>query len=465
MSHLRALLVLWCLRLAVAPAAAQPVELPADVPVFASSLSEGETMIDAESVDQFSPIVLPALEHLVKRAAMPLPAIRELPFSDHRDLLWASQEESGSTSTPFPFPTVRDDSDADRALRIMRNGEAFWQNPPAFEAAMSYYRYRDGYEPNALHLNLIRSSTTQQQPYTAGQLFRELISFDMPPGILPLQFLTIRFGDTTSDRVWEHSGPSGVRSLEPWLRQERAAGGLFVLDDLFVHAASPAAYDYGEVLSAIQLVPFSGISQQQFTEDPNGCVTMTQDRQIPQFNTFSKRFARANGWTPTELVFVPRRVFVIKAFPKSPHPGEAESTIVVDRETMLPVMKVVRSDSGSLLRVVLGGMTLVRTKAGLVLPFVRQVVAITGGAREVDAISFDEVRRCGSDRAVALRSQLDTRALLKAVKEPESSGYNTDVKKEVLPSQKEMKSSRASTQSAASSEQSRRELKDEASVD
>lgn len=419
MSQLRALLVLWCFGLGVAVAGAQPVELPNELPALASSLSEGETMIDAESVDQFSAIVLPALEHVVKRGGMPLPAIQDLPFSDHSDLLWAIQGTKAGRANPFPFPAVREEGESDQALHLMKNGEALWQNPPAFEASVSYHRYRDGYEPSLLHFNLIRSSTTPQQPYPAGQLFRELVSLDAPAGIAPLQYLSIRFSDAMKDRLWEQSGPGGVRSLEPWLRHERAAGGLFVLDDLFVHAASPFAYEYREVHAATLLVPFSGVTQPAVVEDGDGCITMTQDRQTPHFNSFSKRFARASGWVPTEMVFVPRRVFLITAVPKSPYPTEAEITVVVDRETMLPVMKVVRSDSGSLVRVVLGGTTLVRTKGGLIVPFIRHLVSITGGAREVDALSFDEIRRCGVERAIALRVQLDTTHLLKAA---ESSG-------------------------------------------
>lgn len=483
MSHLRALIVVWCVGLAVAPARAQSVELPDGVPVLASSLSEGETMIDAESVGQFSTIVLPALEHVVKRGGMPLPAVRQLPFADHRELLWAGKGTRAGKANPFPFPGVGDDGEPDLAepelaLHLMQNGQALWQNPPALEASVGYYRYRDGYEPSSLHFSLIRSSTTAQQPYSASQLFRELVSFDAPPGILPLQFLTIRFSNTTGDRVWEQSGPAGVRSLEGWLRHERTAGGLFVLDDLFVHAASPAAYDYREVLAAIQLVPFSAISQPQVTEDASGCVTMTQDRQNPQFNSFLKRFARANGWVPTELVFVPRRVFVIKAVPKSPYPVEAEITIVVDRSTMFPVMKVVRSDSGSLLRVVLGGFTLVRTKEGFVVPFIRQVVSISGGAGEVDALSFEEVRRCGSERAIELRSQLDTRHLLKGVtgaeeqsapqapdKEGQSGDKGSTVTKGQPPSKKKAQSRTSPSRRASLPQESPKSERDEEGVD
>lgn len=390
---------------------AEPVDLPSGTPVLSASVAEGETMIDAESIDQFASLVLPALEHLVKKGGMPLPAVREIPFPDYSELLWRNSADD-ATSGVFPFPNARDEGEPDRARSILRNVEALWQIPPALEASVHYLRYRASSEPTSLHFGLVRSYQTAEHPYTANQLFRELVSFESPQGILPLQFLTIRFADRV-DRLWERSGPAGTRSLESWLRQERAAGGLFVLDDLLVHSGSSAAYEFGAVQSSTQLVPFSATTP-TVTEESDGCLSTSQDGQHPQFNTSSKRFARASGWVPTELVFVPRRVFLIKAFPRSPFAQEAELLIVVDRETMLPVMKIVRSDTGGLLRVVFAGFSMVQTKGGMILPIIRQVVSVTGGATEVDALSFDTVRRCGVERAFSLRERLDTRALLKA---------------------------------------------------
>jgi len=391
---------------------AEPVDIPSGVPSLSASIADGETMIDAESVDKFATLVLPALEHLVKKGGMPLPAIQKLPFPDYSSVLWKS-DVAGGIAGHFPFPLVREEGEAERALQIIKNGEFLWQFPPALEASVSYFRFRASFEPTTLRFKLTRSYQTAERPYSANQLFREFVSFEEPSALSPLQFFTIRFSDQKTDRIWEQSGPAGTRSLEPWLRQERAAGGLFVLDDLFVNSGSAAAYDYGEVQSTTQLVPFSAVSP-KIAEEDNGCVVSTQDSETPQFNAFSKRFVRALGWVPTELVFVPRRVFLIKAFPRSPYSHEAELLIVVDRETMLPVMKVVRSDTGGLLRVVLGAFSIIKTKSGSILPVIRHVISVTGGAREVDALSFDSVRRCGAARAIELREQLDTRSLLKA---------------------------------------------------
>jgi len=391
---------------------AEPVDIPLGVPNLSASVADGETMIDAESIDKFAPLVLPALEHLVKKGGMPLPAVRELPFPDHSKVLWATK---GAARIPsgFPFPSVREEGEPDQALKIIKNSEALWQIPPAFEASVSYLRFRASFEPTSLRFQVTRSYQTAERPYPANQLFRELVSFDEPTALTPLQFFTIRFSDQKNDRLWERSGPAGTRSLEPWLRQERAAGGLFVLDDLFVHSGSNSAYDYGDVQSATQLVPFSAVMP-KITEEGKGCFVSTRDNEAPPFNAFSKRFARALGWVPTEVVFVPRRVFLVKAFPRSPYSQEAELIIVIDRETMLPVMKVVRSDTGGLLRVVLGGFSMVQTSSGAILPVIRHVISVTGGAREVDALSFDSVRRCGAQRAIELRERLDTRSLLKA---------------------------------------------------
>ena len=365
-------------------------------------------MIDVDSVDEFAAIIPPALEHLVKKADMPLPAIGQIPFSDHRELLWQSPGQPGWV--PFPFSSVREEGDVDRPIKIARNIEHLWRTPPALEASVSYLRYRTSLEPTPLHFRLRRSYGTADLPYSASQLFRELVSFEAPAGLLPLQFLTIRFADGTGDKIWEHSGPAGVRALETWVRHERAGGGLAVLDDLLVHSAAPDAYEYREVQSATQLVPFSALPLPPLEESPNGCVILSDDPKQPPFNSFSKRFARARGWVPTGMVFVPRRVLIIKAVPRSPFTSEAEMSLYVDRETMIPLIKVVRSESGALQRVVLGAAVIGQTKKGAIIPFMRQVVSITAGGRDVDAIFFEEVHRCGVDRAVGLRAELDTRA-------------------------------------------------------
>jgi hypothetical protein len=388
---------------------AQPREVPPGLPPISTSLSEGETMIDVDSVGEFAAIIPPAIEHLVKKADMPLPAIGQIPFSDHRELLWQSSGQPGWR--PFPFSSVREEGDVDRPIKIARNIEHLWQTPPALEASVSYLRYRASSEPIPLHFRLSRSYGTAESPYSANQLFRELVSFDAPAGLLPLQFLTIRFADGTEDKIWEHSGPVGVRALETWVRHERAGGGLAVPDDLLVHSAAPDAYEYRDVQSAIQLVPFSALPLPSLEESSDGCVILADDPKHPPFNSFSKRFARARGWAPTGIVFVPRRVLILKAVPKSPFPGESEISLYVDRETMMPLIKVVRSESGALQRIVLGAAVIGQTKRGAIIPFMRQVVSITAGGRDVDALFFEEVRRCGVERAVALRAELDTRAL------------------------------------------------------
>ena len=59
----------------------------------------------------------------------------------------------------------------------------------------------------------------------------------------------------------------------------------------------------------------------------------------------------------------------------------------------------------------------------MILPVIRHLISVTGEAREVDALSFDSVRRCGAQRAIELRERIDTRSLLKtdsAIGDPSS---------------------------------------------
>jgi hypothetical protein len=130
------------------------------------------------------------------------------------------------------------------------------------------------------------------------------------------------------------------------------------------------------------------------------------------FNQDTHRFASAPGWVSSEMTFVPRNVLLVEARERSPYAKGSRVVLVIDRETQLPLIKLVKSDAGNLLRLVLGTFSLAKAPGDRLVPIPRQAIAIGGDYKTVDALTYRNVRRCGDEQGRELKNQLDTKELI-----------------------------------------------------
>jgi hypothetical protein len=185
--------------------------------------------------------------------------------------------------------------------------------------------------------------------------FREKISALSPAAIEKLSWLTLRFFGLGEDFVWAASPMiNRIRQMTGSNRSDAIFSGMFSPDDLFVWSGKNELVEPTSISSQLLLVPIVAISDPS-AEQQGPCVTrkFSGSSEI-QLNADSRRFVGAGGWVPINTVMVLRDVWRIEVSSRDPFTNDVRQVIYVDKDSGLPVYKVVWDQAGRVIKVVGG---------------------------------------------------------------------------------------------------------------
>lgn len=186
-------------------------------------------------------------------------------------------------------------------------------------------------------------------------VFREKISALKPAAIEKLSWLTLRFFGPGEDFVWAASPMiNSIRQMTGSNRSDAIFSRMFAPDDLFVWSGKNELLEPASISSQPLLVMIVE-ARETSSEKQGPCVTKTfSDVSNVQLNVDSHRFAGAGGWVPTNTVMVLRDAWRIEVSSRDPFTNDVRQAIYIDKDSGLPIYKVVWDQAGRVVKVVGG---------------------------------------------------------------------------------------------------------------
>jgi hypothetical protein len=285
---------------------------------------------------------------------------------------------------------------------------------------------------------------------------QEVLQLTSPPVVFGFAQISWRHRSNEEDQGWIYSPVIGKsRRVLSANRSDPLLGDGLTVDDLFVWSAKIQSVDARVVGDKTLLVPVPALAfylaefeeavgttsaavsaeaeSKTFAEGDKkkgGEKVLTvrgyYQRSDSSYTTTlwngeTRQYMSQAAWVPTSAAFVPRRVWIIELAPKDPFYTSGREILIVDKEAMLPVYKIVYGHDGSYQRIVLGGWALASTKDGKIrFPFSAFVVAVDSAAREAMAMTTRYARTfLGQDSPLArkINALLDIFAHGKEAKE------------------------------------------------
>lgn len=220
---------------------------------------------------------------------------------------------------------------------------------------------------------------------TLEPVFRERIFFSKPAAIRDLAWLSFRFFGSGEDFVWAASPViNQIRQMTGSNRSDPIFSGIFSPDDLFVWSGKVELVEPSEIKPAPLLVPFIEANQTK-PESRDGCSSwrFKGDDSIA-FNHQKARFNGAAGWVPTNTVMALRSVWRIDLASRDPFTLDTRQVIYIDRETGLPVYRIVWDDAGRLRKITIGILRSLHREGAPPEPIIAgEIVAHSAGADRV----------------------------------------------------------------------------------
>lgn len=263
---------------------------------------------------------------------------------------------------------------------------------------------------------------------------RDVLQLVSPPVVFGYATIGWRYRGTDDDALWMYSPViERRRQLLDSNRSDSLLGGALTLDDLFVWSGKIQGVDARVVEDKVLLVPFPALSPYALVEEsisrklpsiPNELSSSPvptiepkvqavdvqveyekiravnglfegsdQKPETMLWNFANKKFLNFAPWLPTEVRFVPRRVWILELSPKDPFYQAGRQILVVDQESMLPVYKVVYNRHGGYQRTIVGGWGLAATEDGSIrFPFSAYVLAVEQGFDPAVCVSHSYIR-------------------------------------------------------------------------
>lgn len=261
---------------------------------------------------------------------------------------------------------------------------------------------------------------------------KEYLSFYAPPVVFGFAAVSWRYRGSREDDVWIYSPVLGrSRKVYEANRADALLDGLLTLEDFFVWSARPESVSAEVVDEKTLFVPFLAsdpvpLQTERSSTDPSsevleGVLTglgpykrMDGKSTSVVWNYESSKFLQLPPWLPSSAVFVPRKTWILELSPRDPFSLLGRQVLVVDKETMLPVYKVVYDRKGLYTRFVIGGWLLaVSEKDQIRLPFCGMTLAVDRNGSAATAATILYVRTFGgktSPLATKVQQLLDIRA-------------------------------------------------------
>ncbi len=266
---------------------------------------------------------------------------------------------------------------------------------------------------------------------TLEPIFRERISARKPAAIESLSWLTLRFFGSGEDFVWAASPViNAIRQMTGSNRSDPVFTGVFSPDDLFVWSGKVELVEPSGLTLLPLLVPMLEAKEPK-VEARDGCTVRTMRGEgAVVLNYQSGRFKGAGGWLPTNTVMALRSVWRMELTSRDPFSLDPRQTLYIDRDTGLPVYRVVWDDAGRLRRVTVGMIRSFQHEGGQVEPVLAGQVLIHGGSAGRLVLLIDSFTTCAGYQPGRAKLDFDPSTFVKFPQpEPKSEKKLEDRKK------------------------------------
>ena len=264
-------------------------------------------------------------------------------------------------SLPSPLFAVGDNIEGDSkqfAYKVLWNTAAVMWQFPVFALNFSAYLFpKTDAAPHKLEFELKRiyPRALGGAPGSLQPVFREKISATKPSAIQSLAWLTLRFFGAGEDFIWVASPVNRrIRQMTSSNRTDPIFTGVFTPDDLLVWSGKVELVEPTSITKLPLLVPFFE-GREGSPSKQDGCeVHSFSSEGAVALNHQSSRFKSAAAWIPTNTIMALRNVWRIELSSRDPFSNESRSELYIDRDSGVPVYRIVWDSSGRLRKVSTG---------------------------------------------------------------------------------------------------------------
>lgn len=260
-------------------------------------------------------------------------------------------------------------------------------------------------------------------------LRQELFRLISPPVVFGYASLIWQYRGPTEDQMWMYSPVTGhSRALLISNRSDSILDGVLAFEDLNAWLTKPSLVDAEVIEDRVLLVPSATQSEQRLADEaqpdaadaknaePSVLSLRGRYRDQAQLSSMvlwnqQTHFApEAAAWSPSSPIFIPRYVWVIEIHPRDPYSSSGRQVLVVDKESMLPVYKIVYDPKGNYLKTLVSGWSLAASADNQQrFPFLGFVLGVEKDGERANALGTDYVKVFLNDQSPIVQS---TRALL-----------------------------------------------------
>ena len=326
--------------------------------------------IDAESVSLYRELLFPEITAWIERGDLLVNAARA-PREEY--ILGENKEEAVAVGTCATLPAVsnlvtqpagaifskaeiaqcRDPQD--KGVRLLWNTYSTQWALGALRYDFDLFIFPDKQIVRRFAGNLVRLFPRAfPQHAKLNQISREIITLDSPDLLKGYRWLTFRLGTADEDAVWINSPAiKKVRQLTDSNRGDPLFRGAATPDDFFTWSQKPQGLAVDRVEERLLLLPlFEDVFDLSTT---NGSCHESQSKSAQKkWNFQSSKVAGVSGWNPSAALWSLRKVFVVSGRVIDPYYSLGYESVVIDSETMLPVIRVGFDRLGKLSRTSLG---------------------------------------------------------------------------------------------------------------
>jgi hypothetical protein len=228
----------------------------------------------------------------------------------------------------------------------------------------------------------LSSSESFSQP--GDYIWKEALRFLSPPVVYGYSAVTWRQRGLDEDRFWMNSPVTErVRKMLGSNRGDTILGGALSFDDLFVWSGKIQNVNARVVDEKVILAPFTRLSIAEAAKERRYVrYDERSDKEVPPpveegtievktvykrrnnipvralWNYETRQVPGGAPWAPSSISLVPRRVWILELSPRDPFYPTGKEILVIDKESMLPIYKVVYDRKGVYHKTVVGSWAL-----------------------------------------------------------------------------------------------------------
>jgi Protein of unknown function (DUF1329) len=345
-----------------------------NIPEASDGLNRG-VIIDSQNGYNFRELIPHELYPMIKNGSLVIDAVKGLRF-DLTQFVKNQQIESSTNinlqangqlpenfrvSRDIQFKNLENDTPEVKAKKVLWNVQSRLWNMPLFEEEVHLLWISESGPRQKAVANFSRIyPQILDEQFKPAQLFREKLSFYLPPALKKFSFLTFRFLGEDEDMLWLFSPAlNKTRQLTGFNRSDGILSSSVSLDDLHVWSGKVEYVDAVISKNQLLLSPFADLNIKTLKEINTQCEGV-EDASVfsnteNKWNYQNQRFSQAAAWVPTASVFVPRNTVRLEIFPREVFSRYGKQILYIDNELHLPYYKIVYDRSGKLWKTILTG--------------------------------------------------------------------------------------------------------------